>query len=156
LPVADPVPVHIVERVGADINPVDAATEAGARRLAGYVWPDQPVRLERLNRAVAVARTTSARIVGADAAFFLADLRPQPGRLTVIWHSLMWQYLPRRQQQHVERIIDTVGVAATRQQPVAHLSLEADPDDTGWPDHYDLVARTWPDGRRRVLGRAPA
>lgn len=51
-----PLTVHprIVERRGADLDPIDPATEDGRLRLMSYVWPDQTTRIGRLRSALAL------------------------------------------------------------------------------------------------------
>ena len=56
--------VEVARRRGVDLNPIDVTTADGARVLQAFVWPDQAERLERLQRAIEVARRRST---GADA-----------------------------------------------------------------------------------------
>ena len=55
--------VEVVRRRGVDLSPIDVTTAEGARVLQAFVWPDQTERLDRLRRAIDVAR---ARPAGAD------------------------------------------------------------------------------------------
>ena len=85
--------LHVVERLGCDQAPLDPTTAEGRLRLTSYVWPDQPERLERLRGALAVAAEVPASVEASGAADFLDRLALQDGTTTVVWHSVMWQYL---------------------------------------------------------------
>ncbi|WP_371403650.1 DUF2332 domain-containing protein [Kribbella sp. NBC_00662] len=153
IPSAD---VRIAERVGCDISPVNPLTEEGARTLASYVWPDQSERLTRLRGAVEVAREVPADVRPEDAVSFLRALELSEGHVTVVWHSIMWQYLRRPDRAAIEARLEELGAQATESAPLAHLSLE--PHATishargaeGWEYRVDL--QTWPDSSRRTLG----
>lgn len=151
--------VVLVERRGCDPHPVDPTTEDGALTLMSYVWPDQAARWSRLVQAIDVARATPAAVERAGAADFLTGLAPEPGRWTVVWHSVMWQYLGEDEQRQVTAHIEAAGAAATADAPVARVSLEP------YGARFLVTARTWPDlglatGRevladgQVVLGRA--
>ena len=67
-----PVPAELLSlvprvrrRVGLDLDPVDVTTDEGALRLRSFVWPDQPERLERLDRAIAAVRAEPPELVAA-------------------------------------------------------------------------------------------
>ena len=146
--------MEVVDRLGSDVEPVDVGTEQGQLTLMSYVWPDQLDRLERLQEAFRVADEVPAVVRRADAVSFVQDLQLVDGTLTVLWHSVMWQYLSRPDQSAVRARIDELGAAASRGMPFAHLSLEParrTPDS----DHEFLVAlELWPGGERRILGSA--
>ena len=120
------VPLEVVERAGCDVDPIDVATEAGALILCSYVWPDPPERMARLRAAIAVARAVPATLDRADAAEWLA-LRlaePRPGVATVVFHSIMWQYLPEATRVAITAAVAAAGRVATPDAPVAWLRLE--------------------------------
>ena len=146
--------IEVVERLGSDVEPVDVRTESGRLRLMSYVWPDQVHRMERLQDAFMVADEIPAEVRRVDAVSFVRDLELVDGTLTVLWHSVMWQYLSPPDQSAVRARIDELGAAATRGMPFAHLSLEParrTPDS----DHEFLVAlELWPGGGRCILGSA--
>jgi hypothetical protein len=146
--------LEIVERLGSDVMPVDVGTTEGRLALTAYVWPDQAARLERLRGAFALADRTPVEVRRQDAVSFAAAIELREGTATVLWHSVMWQYLPRADQDAVAARIDELGAAATDTAPFAHLFLEPTrrtPDS----DHEFLVVLTeWPSGQRRILGRA--
>lgn len=120
------VPMEVVERAGCDVDPIDVATEAGALTLCAYVWPDPPERMARLRAAIAVARAVPASLDRADAAEWLAArlAEPRPGVATVVFHSVMWQYLPEPTRAAITGSLAAAGRAATPNAPLAWLRLE--------------------------------
>jgi hypothetical protein len=144
----------VVSREGADIAPVDPVTEDGALTLTSYVWPDQADRLARLRGALRIAREVPAVVHRQDAVSFVRGLSPDAGTTTVLWHSVMWQYLTADDQAAAGEAIVALGKQAGDDAPFAHLFLEPTrrtPDST----HEFLVVLTvWPGGERRVLGSA--
>jgi hypothetical protein len=143
--------VAVVERRGCDLDPIDPTTEDGAQTLQSYVWPEQAARLARLRGALRVAREVPAAVARMGAADFMATLAPRPGTWLVVWHSVMWQYVPAVEQRRVDELFDELGTRATADAPVAHAAFEpADP--TSGP--FQVTLRTWPagGGAARVLG----
>jgi hypothetical protein len=150
------VPLHapwprVVERTATDVMPVDVTTTEGRLALTAYVWPDQTERLERLRGALALAAATPVPVRRAGAAAVVDDLALVPGALTVLWHSVMWQYLDRDEQHHVRARIDALGAAATPEAPFAHLVLEPTRRTPESEHEFLVVLRAWPGGERRVL-----
>ncbi|HEY1740763.1 MAG TPA: DUF2332 domain-containing protein, partial [Acidimicrobiia bacterium] len=114
----------IVERRACDLRPVDATTEDGARQLLSYCWPDQITRLNRLRAALEIAATMPVAIDQASADDWLDEhMRPVDGAVTVLMHSIMWQYLPTAVQQRIEHLLTERGGAATRRAPLARLAF---------------------------------
>jgi len=142
---------RLVERVATDVMPVDAATTDGRLALTAYVWPDQEARHERLRGALALAARTPVTVRRAGAREVVDGLRLEDGALTVLWHSVMWQYLDRSEQQHVRAGIDRLGAAATLEAPFAHLFLEPTRRTPTSAHEFLLVLESWPGGTRRVL-----
>ena len=94
---------RIVARQGCDLHPVDVSTTEGRLALTAYVWPDQVARFERLRAALAIAAEHPPAVVRSSAADFVDGLETVEGTTTVLWHSVMWQYLDPAEQQHVRR-----------------------------------------------------
>ena len=147
----------IVERAGCDVSPVDPTTEDGRLTLSAYVWPDQPARHARLSGAFELASRIPARVDQIDAASFVDRLDLQDGQATVLWHSVMWQYVPKGQQERVTARLHQLGERATPERPLIHVYAEP-LRRTPEAEHEFLVCvERWPDpggshGRRRVLG----
>jgi hypothetical protein len=80
--------VHIVEREGYDIAPVDATTAEGEVTLLSYVWPDMTPRFNRLRGAIEIARHVPARVLRRAAGDAVAGLCLSEGTMTVLWHSV--------------------------------------------------------------------
>ena len=142
-------PVEVVERAGCDISPVDIRDPAMARRLEAYVWADQRERVERLRGAMALARSGPLDLVQSDAADWVeAQVHPRPGVATVLYHSVMWQYMPRETQVRIEAHMDRVSKLATADAPVAWLSME--PSER-FRAKMEVQLRLWPNGGQRRL-----
>jgi len=142
-------PVTVAGRRGCDIAPIDVRDARSARRVQAYVWAGQADRLARLQAAIEMARATGLDLVEADAADWVeAHIRPAEGVVTVLYHSVMWSYLPADTQGRITAHMEAVGDRATRQAPVAWLTMEpAQPVQL----FMELALRVWPNGGRRRL-----
>jgi hypothetical protein len=148
------VPLQVVERRGCDTEPLDPTTAEGRLRLTSYVWPDQRARLERLRGALEIASHVPATVVRQSARDFLADLALAPGTTTVVWHSIMWQYLDDRVRSDVEARLEELGDSADADARLAHLALEPRRRTPSSAQEILVVLRMWPGGEERVLGSA--
>jgi hypothetical protein len=144
--------VRIVERHGYDIAPIDVTGTDGEMTALSYVWPDQSARLDRLRGAIAVARNVPARLVRQTAADAVAGLTLADGALTVLWHSITWQYLSDEEQGAIRDRIKALGEQAHARSPFAHLTLEPARDGPGTPIKFLVRARSWPGGELEILG----
>jgi hypothetical protein len=147
-PAAD---LRIVERHGYDIAPLDATGAEGEMTLLSYVWPDQPIRLERLRGAISIARQVPATLHRRNATEAVAGLGLADGALTVLWHSIMWQYLSLPEQSTISADIEAIGARATPESPFAHLTLEPHRRTPEADVEFVVRARCWPDGNDRLL-----
>ena len=145
-------PLHVAARAGCDIAPVDLQDNAQRLRLTAYVWADQRARLGRLQAAIDVARSAGIRVAQADASEWvearLAD--PAPGHATVLYHSIMWQYMPEATRARIAASIADAGGRATPTAPLAWLRFEPPAD----ADAPELHLTAWPGGHLRVLAKA--
>ena len=69
--------------------------------MRSYVWADQVLRLARLDAAISLAEANPFALEQADAADFVAaQIRKirKPETAHVLFHSIMWQYLPDADQ----------------------------------------------------------
>ncbi len=148
--------LRIVERRGSDVLPVDPTTTQGRLTLTAYVWPDQRERLERLRAALAIAQEVPVDVRSQDAASFVETVEVSPGALTVLWHSVMWQYLAPPEQEAVRGRISAIGAKATLDAPFAHLFLEPTRRSPQSEHEFLVVLQTWPTGARWVLGTSVA
>jgi hypothetical protein len=137
-------PLSVAARAGCDTRPVDPRTEDGRLTLTSYVWPDQVERLERLRAALDVAGGVAAPVERAGAAGWTeARLAERaPGVATVVFHSIVMQYLRAAERERFER--------ALRAAPgtLAWLRMEPAGDVT------DVRLTLWPGGEDRLLARA--
>jgi hypothetical protein len=144
--------VRIVERHGYDIAPIDVTGTDGEMTALSYVWPDQSARLDRMRGAIAVARNVPARLVRQTAAEAVAGLTLADGALTVLWHSITWQYLSDEERTAIRDGINALGEQADARSPFAHLTLEPARDGPGTPIKFLVRVRSWPGGELEILG----
>jgi hypothetical protein len=142
--------LEVVQRVGCDVRPVDVTTEEGALVLTAYVWPDQHQRLQRLRDAVSVAAQVPASVRAQDAAEFVAELQLVEGTTTVVWHSVMWQYLPAQTREAVTRRLAQLGHEATASRRLAHVAVEPVRRDPEM--EFVVTAQVWPGDGAHTLG----
>jgi hypothetical protein len=144
----------VVDRGGCDVHPVDVTTEDGRLTLTSYVWPDMTERHARLAGAIQLARRDPVRAEAADAASYVDRLTLVPGAMTVLWHSVMWQYVPRDQQERVTARLRALGATATDDSPLVHLFAEPTRRTPEAGRAFWVCAETWPGGGERAyLGR---
>jgi hypothetical protein len=117
-------PLQIASRAGCDPRPVDPRTEEGRITLTSYVWPDQVERLERLRGALAVAREVEASVEQSGAADWIEArlAEPAPGTATVVFHSIVMQYLPDEERDRFERAVKSHDVAWLRMEPADEVA----------------------------------
>jgi hypothetical protein len=144
--------VRIVERHGYDISPIDVTGADGEMTVLSYVWPDQSARLDRLRGAIAVARKVPARLDRQTAADAVAGLTLVDGALTVLWHSITWQYLSADERAAIRAGVDALAAQADARSPFAHLTLEPARDGPGSKIKFPVRARSWPGGELAVFG----
>jgi hypothetical protein len=142
--------LSVASRGGCDINPVDLTDPAARLRLRSYVWPDQALRFQRIDAAIAVALESGLTLRRQDAAAFVAEqlAKPSPGLARVLSHSIMWQYMPEATRREIEGLMVEFGQAATQSAPLAWLRME--PLTTRDP-HATLLLTLWPGGQARTL-----
>lgn len=148
--------VRIVERCGYDIAPLDVTGTDGELTLLSYVWPDQDARMQRLRGAIAVAREVPVQVQRRTAADAVQGLTLADGTLTVLWHSITWQYLSAEQRAAVRAGIDEVSGRATARSPFAHLTMEPARDGPGAPLKFLVRAARWPGADKPVLAECHA
>jgi hypothetical protein len=143
-------PVEIAGRRGCDRSPLDPTSEEGRLTLLSYLWPDQTNRLERVQAALGIAAALPVTIDRDPAAAWIERqlARPAEGVATVVFHSIVMQYLPAEEREAFERLVESAGRGADSAAPLAWLRMEADGDRAA------VRLRTWPGGADRLLGRA--
>lgn len=149
-PFPDPPQVEIAERRGCDTSPIDPTSEQGRLDLLAYAWPDQTARVERLRAAFHLAEQFRTPVEQASAAPWVEDVlsEPVPGQATVLFHSLVMQYLSEEDRAAFHREIQLAGARATVDAPLAWLRMEPG------GERADVRLATWPGGEDRRIARA--
>jgi hypothetical protein len=144
-----PPSVEIGDRRGCDTNPIDATTAEGQLTLLTYIWPDQVERIERMRAALEVAAELPIELDREPAAGWARRMlaEPAPGQATVIYHSIVSQYLSDEERDGLFSAIREAGGRATDDAPLAWLRME--PAD----DRANLELTLWPGGADRHLAR---
>jgi hypothetical protein len=146
------VPLYIRSRLGVDLSPLDVADPAATTRMLSYIWADQGARLARMEAAIAIARTDPPEILIGDAADFVErEVRTEPGCLTLVFHSIAFQYFAGPTQARIARRLEALGEAAHANAPLAWLRFETDDPHASEPPTLRL--RLWP-GEDRLLAHA--
>ncbi|MDF2967298.1 MAG: hypothetical protein K0Q93_1076 [Nocardioidaceae bacterium] len=151
--------LHLVERTGCDPAPIDPTTPSGRILLSAYVWADQSDRLERLRCALDVAARVPAEVRRQPAGEFVADLRLEPGHCTVLWHSVMWQYVDPAEQAVLRDHVRRLAGQSSPDSPFAHVYLEPTRRAPGADHEFLVVDEQWSHqstGPARILGTAAA
>ena len=142
-------PIAVAASAACDRKPVDLTDALQRRRLRAYLWPDQTERLARFDAAVGLALAAGTRVEAADAAdWTLARAAPRAGVVTVVYHSIFWQYLPAETKFALRAALETHGAAATPAAPLAWLRMEP-VEDAAFP--IELRLTLWPGGEDRKL-----
>jgi hypothetical protein len=143
----------IASRVGCDLAPLDVSSKADRLRLRAFLWADQPERMKRLDAALAMAQNGASNLVKEDAEAFVKSrlAARKPGQCFVLFHSVVWQYLPEEKKAVIDELVKQAGAFATPDMPLAWLSLET---LTNTDLHATLQLTFWPGGQTRHLARA--
>jgi hypothetical protein len=146
-------PVAVVERRGCDLAPIDPTTPAGLLTVRSFVWADMTERLRMLDDAVEVCRRVPALVDRADAGDWLPArlAEARPGATTVVFHSVVMQYLADAALARVRSALARAAAAATAEAPLAWLRFEPGEDD---PRGMEVRLRLWPGGEDRLLATA--
>ena len=140
----------VVERRGCDASPIDPCTEEGRLTLQSYVWPDQVERFRQLAAAIDVARRVSARVDQGNAPDWVESALADsvPGVATVVYHSIVWQYLSNVDRARFERVMAAAAEAATHNKPLAWLRFEPAGNVA------EVRLQLWPGRKDRLLARS--
>jgi hypothetical protein len=143
----------VAERHGCDRSPIDPGTAEGRTLLRSFVWPDQADRHERLDAALAAARDVPADVVAADAGDWLRERVSEApeGTATVVYHSIVWQYLAPRTRDRTRAAIFAAGARATPRAPVAWVRMEPGANPT---EAAELRLRCWPGDEESLLAQS--
>lgn len=132
-------PITVASRAGCDQRPIRLEEEGERLRLRAYVWADMQARAKALDGAIELARRLDVRVQREDAADWVERRLAEPATdaVAVLYHTVVWQYLPTETQARIRACLDRYGAGA----PLAWLRLEAAP-----PDRFELTLTSWRDG----------
>lgn len=141
-------PVEVRSRRGCDVRPLDATRDATL--LLSFVWPTDVGRFRRLQAALELAASVPAVVDGAGAAAWLHEQLAEPaeGATTVVYHSIVWQYLAPAERAAARAAIEGAGERADAGAPLAWLRLEPHVEPGAGAE---LRLTTWPVGEEEVL-----
>jgi hypothetical protein len=143
-------PVEITGIQGCDRAPVSLADPEQALRLKSYVWAEVTERLARIDAAILLAGVQPPVVDACDAADWAERrlLAPQESNTTrVLYHSIVWQYLPAETRARIEAAMAEAGARADPQRRLAWIMLETNRATF----RHELTVRTWPGGAAPVL-----
>lgn len=140
---------RISAREGVDLRPLDP--ERDRLRVLSYIWAGQPERMALTTAALDLACRLRPVVRQRDARDWLAGRlsAPQPGRLHLVCHTVVWQYLSPAAQAAGDALIAAAGSRATPDAPLARFAMEADGGRGA-----ALTLTLWPGGERIDCGRA--
>ena len=139
MPPLSPSPV-IAGRIGLERDPVNLSDADDRDWLRALVWPDQPHRLDRLDRAIAVYLGSPPEILRGDALALLPGVlaRMPPRDAVCVYHTIAVYQFSAAMKAELARILSEAG------RPLWHLSFEFDGTDYALTltRHQDGAART--------------
>ncbi|WP_367132174.1 DUF2332 domain-containing protein [Saccharothrix sp. HUAS TT1] len=146
--------LRLVGRAGCDLEPVDVSTEDGRLHLSSFVWADQLPRFRRLQAAVDLARLDPVPVRRATGPEWLAEqlARPERDVLTVVWHSVVWQYASPADRAAGRAVLADAAARATPMAPLALLVYEPRRASAGERYEFRLLLKLWPAGVSLCLG----
>lgn len=140
-------PLRVAERRGCDVAPIDLRDPAERVKLQSFVWPEQRDRMERLRAAIEVVAADPPLIERTPAGDFVErHVAPHPGVATVLFHSVVWWYVPEAERNRVTAAIESAAARATREAPLAWLRMEG-----ARVEQAELRLRLWPGGEDVLL-----
>jgi hypothetical protein len=151
---------RVAERAGCDRRPLDAGSEHDALVLRSAVWADQVDRLALLDAALEVARRHPPPVERAEALAWLERRLAEPaaGVATVVFHSIVVQYLEPEARAALRALLDRAGARASAGAPLAWLRMEPPEREPAAGDPARGLAEIrltrWPGGAEALLGHA--
>jgi hypothetical protein len=140
-------PLRVADRRGCDLAPLDLADPFARRKLESFLWPELLERRDRLRAAIAIVAEAPPAIDRAPAGEWVeAQVAPEAGLTTVLFHSVVWWYVPEAERTRITAHVESAGARATRDAPLAWLRMEG-----ARLDEAELRLRLWPSGDDRLL-----
>jgi hypothetical protein len=144
--------LRIVERAGCDPAPLDPRDPEDRLTLLSYVWPDEVERLQRLRAALELAAADPPPVTATeDTAGWLGPglAQARDGELTVVWQSVVRQYVDDEHWAAIEAGMGEAGSGATDERPLAWVTMEPGKEET--TADFELAATVWPGGEAHAL-----
>lgn len=141
--------IEVIERLGCDKQPMDCRLTSDLIRMKAFIWADQAsYRFKLLETAWNLVAAENLSVEQADARVWILS-RPLllAGAVTVVFHSIFWDYLTGPDQDAIRETINEVGKSATASAPLAWLRLEP----IGSKRTPCVRLTLWPPGRDEVL-----
>lgn len=115
---------QVVNRRGTDVSPIDITDPDQQLRLLSFVWPDQRHRFTRTRTAIEIARNHPPMVDDQSAETWLQSRLARTERATVVFHSIVWQYLGQSRQNSVKQTIQRHGTDASPDAPLVWARME--------------------------------
>ncbi len=147
-------PIEVVERRACDLRPLDPGSAEDRLTLQSSVWADQTARFARLRGAFELA----ARVPAAVEAESLHEWLPaqlaarRAGVVTVVYHSVVDEYLPEAARHAFHEALEEAGARATADAPLSWVRLEP----ASSIREHAVTLRLWPGGGARRLALSGA
>ncbi|MEM9331318.1 MAG: DUF2332 family protein [Pseudomonadota bacterium] len=144
--------INVEKRMGCDLNPLYVDRAEHREKLLAYLWPDQPARLKRVETAIRIAQESPPELEQNDAATWVEQKFSKSAEtetLSVLFHTIAWNYFPERTKNRITDIMADAGARATASSPLAWLSFEFDAGAQPL-----LKLNTWPGGEECILASA--
>lgn len=110
---------------GVDISPLDVTETDDEVRLLSFLWPDQKMRIQRTRDAIAIAKKHPPMVDNASADDWIhAQLSRPQERATVVFHSIVWQYLGAGTQNRLREELSEAGQRTTPNTPLLWVRME--------------------------------
>jgi hypothetical protein len=145
--------VTVVERRGCDVVPLDLDSAEDRLRLRSSIWADQIERFRALEGAIEIAGRVPATVDRASAPDWIQEqlARSSPGAVTVVFHSVLLQYLTDSEAKRLIGALQAAGSVAKAESPLAWLRME--PRDWRRRKRHRLLLTMWPGGVERELAK---
>ena len=139
--------IHVRERQACDRRPIDINQATDALRLTSYCWADQQERMARLQAAIGLAQREPMKVWAESAVEWIGRAEPLSGVATVVFHSIVWQYIPPDEQALILERVKGHAERASAKAPFYWLRMEFNESE----QRFELQLRTWRAGNDRLL-----
>ncbi len=124
-PLVPKVGARIINRRGVDVSPLDVTDPAQELRLLSFVWPDQKARMQRIRSAIEIAKLHKPLVETESADTWIErQLRTRRERATVVFHSIVWQYLGPDVQRRFRQALEDASITASPEKPLIWARME--------------------------------